>query len=103
MEFTVFWTEFAKSKLDDIFEYYNFNISFSFASKLVTNIIDKTIILKKQHYIGQKEELLKDRPQGFRYLIYKNYKIIYWINSTKNRIEIVNIFDTRQNPQKIIK
>ena len=31
----------------------------------------------------------------------QNYKIIYWINEEKNRIEIVDIFDTRQNPLKI--
>ena len=49
------------------------------------------------------EILLKDRFQEFRYLIYKNYKIIYWINENKNRIEIVNVFDTRQNPDKLEK
>jgi hypothetical protein len=51
--------------------------------------------------IGQIEELLIDREQSFRYLVHKNYKIIYWINLIKNRIEIVDVFDTRQNPEKI--
>ena len=26
---------------------------------------------------------------------------IYWINTNKNRIEITDVFDTRQNPIKI--
>ena len=45
--------------------------------------------------------LLKERIQNFRYLIFKNYKIIYWFNKEKNWIEIVDVFDTRQNPPKI--
>ena len=51
--------------------------------------------------MGAQENLLIDRPQNFRYLISTNYKIIYWINFKKNRIEIVDIFDTIQNPVKI--
>ena len=27
--------------------------------------------------------------------------IIYWINQNKNRIDIVNVFDTRKNPLKM--
>lgn len=60
-----------------------------------------TLELKNQPEIGQIEELLIDRPQNFRYLVFKNYKIIYWINYPFNRIEIANVFDTRQNPQKL--
>jgi len=29
--------------------------------------------------------------------------IIYWINKDKNRIDIANVFDTRQNPLKMEK
>ncbi len=102
MELTVFWTEFAKDKLDDIFEYYKLKSkSAKVAKKVVDSIVDQTIGLEKQPNIGQKEELLSDRPQGFRYLVFKSYKIIYWINEPKNRIDITHVFDTRQNPSKI--
>ena len=102
MELTVFWTEFAKDKLDDIFEYYKHRSkSVNVARKLVDSIIDYTIRLEKQPYIGQKEELLSERPQGFRYLVFKSHKIIYWINEPKNRIDIAHVFDTRQDPFKI--
>jgi plasmid stabilization system protein ParE len=57
--------------------------------------------LQKQPDIGQIEELLTDRIQNFRYLVHKNYKIIYWINIEQSRIEIVDVFDTRQNPVKV--
>jgi plasmid stabilization system protein ParE len=101
MDLTVYWTRLAENKLDDIFDYYETKASIIVAQKLVTGIVDRTIGLNKSPYIGQKEELLTDRPQNFRYLVFKNYKIIYWINESKNRIEIANIFDCRQNPNKM--
>ncbi len=101
MELEVYWTQFAQGKLDDIYNYYEITTSSSIAKKLVIGIIDQTIELGKNPNIGQKEELLLTRPEGFRYLVFKNYKIIYWGNKTKNRIDIVNGFDTRQNPVKI--
>lgn len=101
MELVVFWTRFAEDKLDDIYVYYESKAGVRIASKIISGIIDKTIGLKKNPLIGQKEELLSDRPQNFRYLVFNNYKIIYWINQNKSRVEIVHVFDTRQNPVKI--
>jgi len=101
MDLTVYWTRFAENKLDDIFDYYKTNVSTRVAQELINGIIDRTIGLNKNPYIGQEEELLTGRAQNFRYLVYKSYKIIYWINKSKNRIDIVNVFDTRQNPLKI--
>lgn len=69
--------------------------------KLINGIYNEAFNLKKHPEIGQKEELLKNRKQEFRYLVYKNYKIIYWINDKEKRIEIIDVFDTRQNPIKI--
>lgn len=101
MELEIYWTRFAQDKLDDIYNYYEIKASRSIAKKLVAGIIDQTIELGGNPNIGQKEELLLTRPEGFRYLVFKNYKIIYWINKTQNRIDIINVFDTRQNPVKI--
>ena len=64
-------------------------------------IVDKTASLEFQDDIGQQEELLSHRKEKFRYLVFKNYKIIYWFNEQKNRIEISDVFDARQNPIKI--
>jgi hypothetical protein len=51
--------------------------------------------------MGVKELSLKKREEEFRCLIYKKYKIIYWNNTEKNRIDISDVFDTRQNPIKL--
>lgn len=102
MELTVFWTSFAKQKLDDIFEYYKLKSgSARVARKLVDSIVDHTTGLEKQPFSGQREEMLLDRSQEFRYLVFKSYKIIYWINTSKNRIDVVHVFDTREDPLKI--
>jgi len=101
MDLEVYWTRFAENKLDDIFNYYETTSNKIIAKRLVNGIIDKTIGIEKSPYIGQKELLLENYKQEFRYLVHKNYKIIYWINSSKKRIEISNVFDTRQNPNKM--
>ncbi len=103
MALIVYWTQIAEDKLDDIFNYYKLKTSLHIAQNLIKGIVDKTIDLDKNPQIGQKEILLSGRFQKFRYLVYKNYKIIYYINENKRRIEIVNVFDCRQNPDKMSK
>jgi len=103
MELNIYWTDFSKKELHKIFSYYRERASLKVAKKLVLEIENKTLILKSQPYIGQEEELLKDREQGFRYLVHKNYKIIYWVNAERQWIEISDVFDTRQNPLKMEK
>ncbi|MCO5268592.1 MAG: hypothetical protein M9897_06840 [Brumimicrobium sp.] len=51
--------------------------------------------------MGQIEEILKDDEREFRYLVYTNYKIVYFINKNAKRIVIANVFDTRQDPKKL--
>ena len=101
MELEVYWLELAESKLEDIFSYYSVKACKRVALKLINGIVDTTIGIEKQPEIGQIENALNHRKQEFRYLVYKNYKIVYWINYEFSRIEIANVFDTRQNPEKI--
>ncbi len=101
MELTIHWTDFSKAELKKIFKYYAENVNERVAEKVVDEISDKPDILKIHPEIGQKETYLENRKHDFRYLIYTNYKIIYWINSNEKRIEIVDIFPTRQNPIKM--
>jgi plasmid stabilization system protein ParE len=101
MALTAYWTQFAEDKLEDVFTYYSKKASEKVALRLVDGIIAKSLELEKNPLIGQKELLLADRPQEFRYLVFKNYKIIYFVNLEKLRIEVVNLFDCRQNPEKV--
>ena len=102
MELKVKWTDFSKNELKNIFEYYKDKASVAIARKLVTGIVNETLRLKLRPTIGQEEELLKNSDKEFRYIVFKNYKIIYFVNSQLNTIEVVDVFDTRQNPNKNI-
>lgn len=101
MQLKVEWTDFSKNELKNIFEYYKDKASVAIARKLVTGIVNETLRLQLQPTIGQEEELMKNSDKEFRYIVFKNYKIIYFVNSQLNTIEVVDVFDTRQNPIKI--
>ncbi len=103
MELEIFWTNFAKTELNNIFNYFKNKVSLKVARKIVKDIILSIQHLKNQPEAGSIEELLKVRTQKFRYIISTNYKIIYCINFNKERVEIIDVFDTKQNPIKIIK
>jgi plasmid stabilization system protein ParE len=101
MGLTINWTDFAENELKEIFEYYKEVASITVARKLVSGIVKETLKLKKIPTICQEEELLNNDPREFRYLVYKNYKIIYLIDFEINSIEVYDVFDTRQNPIKM--
>jgi plasmid stabilization system protein ParE len=99
MEIKVFWTQTALNNLEDIFEYYKYKASPQIAKKIVRKIAEATILLQKSPKSGRTEDLLKDRKFIYRFIVVRNYKIIYWIED--NYIKIASVFDTRQNPNKI--
>ena len=101
MELTVFWTSFSKNELRKIFRYYKEKAGIRIAKSIVLELLFESSKLTSHPEIGQKEEFLITRKEEFRYLVVKNYKIIYWVNVQKNQVEIVDIFDTRQNPIKM--
>lgn len=101
MDLEVYWTQFAEDKLTDIYEFYNFNAGITVAKKLTNGIIEESLKLEKNPFIGQKEDLLLDRIQEYRYIIFKNYKIIYWVDEVNKMIIVSHVFDTRQNPIKM--
>jgi plasmid stabilization system protein ParE len=101
MNVKVIWSEFAETQLDEIYEYYKEKASLKIANKIVTGIIKESDKLIKASFIGQEEDLLKDREIHYRYLVFKNYKVIYSVDEQNGFIKIADVFDTRQNPPKI--
>jgi toxin ParE1/3/4 len=101
MKFEILWSDFAENQLDKIFEYYLENASLKVAKDLLQEIISEPNKLIKNPEIMQIENLLLDREDNYRYIICKNYKIIFSIDKNKNAIKIADVFDTRQNPIKI--
>ncbi|MFD0835024.1 type II toxin-antitoxin system RelE/ParE family toxin [Mariniflexile aquimaris] len=101
MALKIIWSEFAETQLDEIYDYYEQNVSTSVAKKLVRGIINEPKKLIKTPQIGQEEDLLKHREIEYRYLVFKNYKLIYSVDNENGFIKIADVFDTRQNPPKL--
>jgi len=101
MSLKIIWSEFAETQLDKIYEYYEKKVSSRVAKKLVRGIINAPKKLIKTPQIGQEEELLKHRETKYRYLVFKNYKLIYSVDKENGLIKIADVFDTRQNPPKL--
>lgn len=103
MTLKIIWSKFAETQLDEIYEYYEKKASPSIAKKLLKGIINEPKKLIKAPQIGQEEELLKHRETEYRYLVFKNYKLIYSVDNQNGFIKIADVFDTRQNPPKLIR
>ena len=95
----VIWTYFATIELKNIYLYYRMVASKNIAEKIKKSIFHATKTLNKQPLLGPIEENLVEFKQEHRYLVEGNYKIIYRI--IHSDIYITDIFDCRQNPQKI--
>ena len=93
-------TAFAKKRLDEIDDYYRGEGYARLGKKLRKAIVVKTKLLAKNPQMGQIEEYLLNLNQDHRYLVVESkYKLIYLVK--ERIIYITDIFDTRQNPDKI--
>ena len=101
MKFQIIWSNFAEEKIDEIFEYHKKEVSLQIAKRLTSGLIEAAEILVNNPHIGQVEELLVEREEEYRYLLHKNYKIIYFVDVKNGFVKIADVFDTRQNPIKI--
>ena len=91
-------TKPAQKSLGKIGGYYGKNSTHY--KKLKTDIKDKSKLLSDHPKMGQEEEHLKKLGQGHRYvMVAKLYKLIYLIAAPF--IFIIDIFDTRQDPDKM--
>ena len=58
MELSIYWTQFAEDKLNDIFDYYKFNAGISAAENIVNGIIEVSFEIDKNPYGHQKKNYL---------------------------------------------
>lgn len=101
MQFQIIWSEFAESQLDVIFEYHTYRAGETVALKLLRGIINAPQKLMKSPFIGKVEEMLSGRKTQYRFIIFKNYKLIYSVDEEMMFIKIADVFDVRQNPIKL--
>jgi plasmid stabilization system protein ParE len=94
----------AKSRLKQTYEYYAENVSVNIARKITRNILDSIQLLRKNPELGKVEETPEgvETYQELRCLIEGDYKIIYRILEMYNTIEIITIFYTFRDPDKML-
>lgn len=90
----IVWTNPAKISLNHIWSFYS-EINEKVADKIITEIVNAVEVLKFQEQY-QREETLEG---NYRRIIVRHYKIIY--RTQDNCLLILQVFDTRQNPDKL--
>ena len=103
MSTEIVWSNFAEKQLDKIFLYYLQNAGKKVAIKMIQKIIKEPNRLQKSPFVGQEEEFLKGRKVVYRYVLVEKFKIIYSVDEVVGLIKIADVFDTRQNPEKILR
>lgn len=101
MKYKIIWSRFSENQIDGIFSYYERKVNAKLAAKIVRRIVLAPDILINAPNIGTLEPLLQDREIEYRYIVSSNYKIIYSINDADQSIRIADVFDTRQDPNKM--
>jgi len=93
----IIYSRRAKDDLKNIYEFFNNrNKSLKYSNKLLNEFRKIISLLSENCEIGKQVENLLN----VRILIKGNYKIIYKIN--EKTIDILSIWDTRQNPDSLI-
>ena len=95
------WSAFSEKQIDAIFNYYTQKATSKVALEIVTKILLAPDILLNNPKIGQKEPTIQHRLITYHYILALNYKIIYSIDDDEMLIKITDVFDIRQNPNKI--
>jgi toxin ParE1/3/4 len=95
------YSEYALEQLQRILDFLVFRqeIPPQKALEIRDKILDKADTILSNVYMAQKEELLEHLQLSHRRLTISNYKIIYTIKT--DHILITDIFDTRQDPDKM--
>ena len=96
----IIWTQAARADVRKIVKHLRKH-SESNADKVVERIFIRTAALQQGFTrIGAREPLLMGLEIEFRYLIEGKYKIIYYPRNSD--VVIAAVFDTRQNPVRLL-
>lgn len=93
-------TAFARKRLNNIDDYYKGEGYPRYGKKLRQAIVKRVELIAQNPEMGELESNLSELKQGHRYTIVQSkYKLIYLLKN--DMIYITDIFDTRQNPEKM--
>jgi plasmid stabilization system protein ParE len=91
----------VKEDMDNIYYFYA-QYNQPYAVELYNRFIEEAENLLKFPKMAQIEDLLSEYPEKYRSLVVQNnYKLVYFVEN--DTINIVAVFDCRQNPEKLKK
>ena len=93
------YTEQAIVSLQECLDFFPLEVPTEKVNEIRDRILAKADKLVENPYIGQQEEYLEHLGQSHRRVIEGNYKIIYKVGD--EAIVITDIFDSRQDPEKM--
>lgn len=72
------------------------------AQDFLDSLDRQVVLLTTSPKLGKREPLLRERRREYRSLvIHKLFKLIYYINHSKQRIVIADLWDVRRQPAKL--
>jgi plasmid stabilization system protein ParE len=99
----IYWTHKADARIDEIFDFYN-ERSPKVAREILIDIKRAVEPLVKFPQMAAIEPILSDLSISFRSLVVRNiYKIIYYVDEKNETINIVTVWDCRQDNKKLKK
>ena len=100
-DWEIIWSSFAEKEIVNIHDYYLENANPKTAKKIVVGIIKAPNSLQRNPDLGQIELALEGLKIEYRYILFKSFKIIYSLDHQSKQIKIADVFDTRQDPEKL--
>ena len=100
-QYDVVWSDKAYQSLRHIHDFIAGD-SPEGARNVVKELVKQTQTLDVLPRRNPLEPALKNAPVEYRFLLKWNYKIIYTILEKDHIVLVVLVFDTRQNPKKLI-
>lgn len=96
---TIKWDSQARNSRKKILEYGATMWGKAAAQRMYRRIKEHTALLAVSPYLGPQEPLLQNRFPAYRSLvIHEHYKLIYKYIESKDMVWIVDIWDTRREP-----
>lgn len=91
----------ARKQLEMIYNYCHKKWNISVADNSIEKIGHILNLLTQHPHLGHPDPDISNRYANLRSIVEGHHKIIYFVDEEKQCIVVVNIFDTRQNPDKL--
>lgn len=97
------WTQRALKRLGIAVNYGLREFGETVAQQFYQKIKSFDPLLSTNPYMGKVEKILGNRQVEYRSLvIHPHFKLIYYVNEKKQCVIITYLFDTRQDPTKLL-